>query len=197
MPKKVDHEARRTRIAEALWRVATVRGLDKMGLRDVAAEAEMSLGQLQHYFGSRDELLMFAMEFLRKQNIERVARRIASSGSPTPGARLRAIVREMLPVDDKAEAGSLMNLIFLLESVRSSDLREHAHGQALALRELLEWQITLAIEHGEITSAHEPRRAAAHLAALADGLRVGFHLGLHSPAEAIAVMDDHLDRLLG
>jgi AcrR family transcriptional regulator len=56
----VDREERRSRIAEAILRIAASRGLDEVSLRDVAAEAGVSMGQVQHYFSTKREMLMFA-----------------------------------------------------------------------------------------------------------------------------------------
>ncbi|GLY68981.1 TetR/AcrR family transcriptional regulator [Amycolatopsis taiwanensis] len=195
MPRHVDHEQRRTEIATALWRVAEARGLDKVSLREVATEAGISLGRLQHYFASREEMLLFAMEFISRKNVERVAARMMTLGDPPPRARLKAIVMEMLPVDDKAETGSLMNLSFQLEAARNPTLRDHATQQVIALRSVLEGAIALAMQSGDIESGRDPRTEAALLIALADGLRSGFHLGVHSAAQTVALMESHLGRL--
>lgn len=196
MPKQVDHEARRTRIATALWRVAEARGLDRVSLREVATEAGISLGQLQHYFANREEMLLFAMRFIGRRNVERTTERIMALGDSGPRVRLRAIVREMLPIDDKAEAGSLMNLSFLLEAARNETLGEFARQRVLALRHLLEGQLALAIQSGDIDAAREPRTEATLLISLADGLRTNVHLGVHTAGEAVGLMDEHLARLL-
>ncbi|MGK5643087.1 TetR/AcrR family transcriptional regulator, partial [Streptomyces sp. URMC 126] len=76
MPKRVDHEERRRLIAEALWRIASSRGLEGASLRDVAAEAGISLGQLQHYFAGKDEMLVFALEHITGLAEARIRARI-------------------------------------------------------------------------------------------------------------------------
>ncbi|MFK8850395.1 TetR/AcrR family transcriptional regulator [Streptomyces sp. Ac-502] len=85
MPKKVDHEARRREISQALWRIASTRGLEGASLRDVAAEAGISLGRLQHYFRTKDEMLVFALRYIETLAQERIRARIeALDGEPTP-----------------------------------------------------------------------------------------------------------------
>ncbi|WP_158889196.1 TetR/AcrR family transcriptional regulator [Amycolatopsis anabasis] len=197
MPKQVDHEARRTLIAKALWRVAQARGLDRVSLREVATEAGISLGQLQHYFASRDEMLLFAMEFISQKNVERVAQRMLTFADPEPRARLRAIALEMLPVDDKAKAGSLMNISFQLEAARNETLRDYARRQVNALRSVLEGAVALAIQSGDIAADRDPRTEAALLIGLADGLRGNFHLGVHTADETVELLESHLARLFG
>ncbi|RAJ70144.1 TetR family transcriptional regulator [Streptomyces sp. Amel2xB2] len=195
MPKQVDHDVRRTAIAQALWRVAKVRGLERVSLREVATEAGMSLGQLQHYFSSRQDLMRFAMEFIRRKNVERVTERLAGVDDADHVARLRAIVMEMLPTDEESRVGSLLNIDFMLEAARNDELREHARQRMAALRGLLEGQIALAVQAGDVSPECDPRSEAAVLIALSDGLRSHFHLGTHTAAEVVSLMDRHLERL--
>ncbi|CAM5617391.1 TetR family transcriptional regulator OS=Streptomyces alboniger OX=132473 GN=CP975_10770 PE=4 SV=1 [Streptomyces alboniger] len=67
MPKRVDHAERRTEIAEALVRVAGRRGLHAVGMRDVAAEAGVSLRLVQYYFETKEKLLLFGLEHLSEK----------------------------------------------------------------------------------------------------------------------------------
>ncbi|MGH3910171.1 MAG: TetR/AcrR family transcriptional regulator, partial [Pseudonocardiaceae bacterium] len=65
MPKRVDHRARRTQIADALMRVAATKGLQAVSLRHVAHEAGVSAGMVQHYFRTKDEMMTFALEVVK------------------------------------------------------------------------------------------------------------------------------------
>ena len=76
MPKRVDHEERRRQIADALLRTAATRGLHATGMREVAAEAGVSLRLVQYYFGTKEELLLAAMQHLAAQFGERGMARI-------------------------------------------------------------------------------------------------------------------------
>lgn len=195
MPKQVDHDVRRTAIAQALWRVAQLRGLERVSLREVATEAEMSLGQLQHYFPNRQELMKFAMDFMSRKNVERVTERLIAVDGTDHAARLRAIAMEMLPVDEHARVGSLLNIDFLLEAARNDDLRDHVRQRTAALRGLLEGQIALAVQSGDIAPDRDARTEAALLIGLADGLRTHYHLGAHTADEVVSLMEEHLARL--
>src|ERR1700759_1924338 len=87
MPKRVDHEERRRQIAEALLRVAAARGLHATGMREVAAEAGVSLRLVQYYFGTKEELLLAAMQHLAARYSARaVARFREASGSGGPAS---------------------------------------------------------------------------------------------------------------
>ncbi|HYB18107.1 MAG TPA: TetR family transcriptional regulator, partial [Streptosporangiaceae bacterium] len=112
MPKRVDHEERRQQIAGALLRTAALRGLHATGMREVAAEAGVSLRLVQYYFGTKEELLLAAMQYLAARFSERaVARFKAASGSAGP-ARPRnviaAILAEALPADDERRTFTIL-----------------------------------------------------------------------------------------
>src|SRR5262249_10546040 len=64
VPKQVDHAERRGRIAEALWTVAERDGIAAATVRHVAAEAGVSVGMVQHYFSTKDEMLLFALRWV-------------------------------------------------------------------------------------------------------------------------------------
>src|SRR5580704_12067754 len=96
VPKRVDHEARRRQIADALVRTAAARGLHATGMREVAAEAGVSLRLVQYYFGTKEELLLAAMQQLAAQFSDRaMARFTEASGSGGP-ARPRDVIAAIL-----------------------------------------------------------------------------------------------------
>ncbi|WEL94696.1 TetR family transcriptional regulator, partial [Tsukamurella tyrosinosolvens] len=86
LPRQVDHRQRREEIARALWRVVDTSGALRLSLREVAKEAGMSHGQVQHYFTSRRELLLFATDFAAERTAERIAAGLADLG-PDPHPR--------------------------------------------------------------------------------------------------------------
>src|ERR1700722_5749043 len=105
VPKRVDHEERRRQIADALLRTAATRGLHATGMREVAAEAGVSLRLVQYYFGTKEELLLAAMQHLAVQFAERAMARInrlKETESPaSPRDVIAAILTEALPADDE------------------------------------------------------------------------------------------------
>src|SRR6478752_1258403 len=103
MPKRVDHVQRRTEIVEALVRVAGRRGLHAVGMRDVAAEAGVSLRLVQYYFETKEKLLLFGLHHLTERFGERVAARVRAAGSsPGPRAVIEALLMAALPTDDES-----------------------------------------------------------------------------------------------
>src|SRR5262249_42287535 len=88
--------------AAALLRVAAARGLHATGMREVAAEAGVSLRLVQYYFGTKEELLLFAMQQLAAGFAERGLARIRQAASPPrPRDVIAAILTEAVPADEE------------------------------------------------------------------------------------------------
>lgn len=72
MPKKIDHKARKQEIAKATWKVIMEGGVEAASVRNIAKEANLSLGSLRHYFTTQDELLNYAMELVKSRCKDRI-----------------------------------------------------------------------------------------------------------------------------
>ena len=84
----------------AHWRLAACGGLDDVTLRHVAAEAGVPARQLQYYFGTREHLLLGALEILNADAERRAAERMSDLGpDPSPRAVARAVLLELLPLN--------------------------------------------------------------------------------------------------
>src|SRR6201996_6637048 len=74
-------------------------------MREVAAEAGVSLRLVQYYFGTKEELLLFAMQQLAAQFSARTVARFreasGSGGLASPRDVIAAILTEGLPADDE------------------------------------------------------------------------------------------------
>ncbi|KIZ15176.1 TetR/AcrR family transcriptional regulator [Streptomyces natalensis] len=198
MPKKVDHEARRQEISEALWRIARTRGLEGASLRDVAAEAGISLGRLQHYFRTKDEMLVFALAYINQLAEDRIRERIeALPGDPTPREVLRACLWGMLPLDEESRTGTLVGAAFFHRAVHDETLRAGPKGGIPKLRGFFADQLRRAADRGELPPERATEDEAMLLISLADGLSTYLLLDVHGPEQAMHLMDLHLSRLFG
>jgi len=81
---------RRPQILDAAARVIAARGLDGTRLSDVASEAGVSVGTVQHYFRTRERLLLEAFAFVSVAARERWLE--AASDEPDPWGQLVALV---------------------------------------------------------------------------------------------------------
>ncbi|MEV6303392.1 TetR family transcriptional regulator [Actinoplanes sp. NPDC051861] len=185
MPRKVDHQERRTQIADALMRVAAEQGLEAVSLRHVAAEAGVSAGMVQHYFRTKDEMMRFALEAVHVRSEARVNAAIAALGpDPAPRPLLRTLLTALLPLDDESRAIGRVALAFLAyTAVRPSgdpSLNEGTAQMAGFITALL--------------PAPDPARAAG-LLALMEGLGLYLLGGQYTAEQALSALDAHLDLL--
>lgn len=198
MPKQVDHEARRQEIAEALFRIASTRGLERASLRDVAAEAGISLGRLQHYFRTREEMLVFALRRMNELADQRIRERIgAIDGEPAPREILRECLRGMLALDEKSRTGYLVGVAYFVRAVHDETLRALAQEGIPQLRAFFAELLRQAQEGGEVPQGRDPDDEAMKLICLAEGLNTYIALEVHTPEEAARLLDGHLADLFG
>ncbi|WFE38291.1 TetR family transcriptional regulator C-terminal domain-containing protein [Micromonospora sp. WMMD998] len=197
MPKRVDHRERRALIADALMRVAAEQGLEAVSLRHVAAAAGVSAGMVQHYFRTRDEMMVFALAVVSERNEARVRRAVEALGpTPAPRALLRAMLAELLPLDEARQADGRVALAFLAYTAVRPAVAAALHDDTAALRAFVADQVAagspLATD-GRV----DPDRSAVALLAVMEGL--GIHLlgGHYPPETALAALDVQLDLLFG
>ncbi|MEO8719029.1 MAG: TetR/AcrR family transcriptional regulator [Burkholderiales bacterium] len=82
------NEARRMEILHAAARVFRRRGIAAAGMREIADEAELSPGNLYHYFSGKDEILLFCQE----RTLERMQVAVDAARGTAP-ERLKAVLR--------------------------------------------------------------------------------------------------------
>ncbi|RSN21924.1 TetR family transcriptional regulator [Streptomyces sp. WAC 05977] len=187
MPKRVDHEDRRRQIAAAVRRIAADRGLEGVSLTEVAAEAGISKGSVQHYFSSRDEMLRYATTTLRGG----IEKRIAAPSDPS----VRDLLVALLPLDEAGRDHALVANAFVVRALKDPEIAGHfrtGHGQ---LRDAVAALLSVAREAGDLLPAIDPGREADLLLALVSGLGDAVLLGYQSGDEAIALIDLHLSRI--
>lgn len=72
MPKKVDQTERKNQIVEAAFHMIHHFGFEKTTLREIAKEADLSLGSVQHFFPKQKDIYMFAMDVINHRFEERM-----------------------------------------------------------------------------------------------------------------------------
>ena len=195
MPKRVDHEQRRQRIAAAVLHVAASQGLEGVSLRHVAAQAGVTSGMVQHYFPSKDAMIAFAMRSAGARYRARVEAALAGAGpEPDPGAVVSAVLRALLPHDDEQRGDARVALAFQSYAASHPAAAEGLAADNALLRSFLADQLQRRAGGPDPSSGE---RAATALLALTDGL--GAHVvcaGL-SLDVAVAALDEQLHAILG
>jgi AcrR family transcriptional regulator len=198
VPKRVDHEERRRQICAALLRTAAARGLHATGMREVAAEAGVSLRLVQYYFGTKEELMLAAMQQLATQYAERAMARLHRATGTQHPARPRdiiaAIMTEGLPADEERRTfTTLYTAYFALSLTEPALALSPLVRNSGAVIGVVAGQLKAAQAAGDMPPGLDPDTEALSLLALSAGLGHSV-LGGHSTPEQ-AVIDYHLDRL--
>jgi TetR/AcrR family transcriptional regulator, transcriptional repressor of bet genes len=197
MPKVVDHEQRRAELAAAVWRLASREGLEAITVRRVAEEAGWSTGALVHYFGDKEELILFA--FLT--GADRVGRRLAKldEHEADPLARARAQLLEGLPLDRDRQDELRVWFSFLGLALTRPTLARAQRVAYRAWRERIRDRLRDAQETGQVRPEIDCEAEAAALVGLVDGLAVQatFEPRLLSSARQVELVDARLAELSG
>ncbi len=200
VPRRVDHDERRRQIADALVRTAARRGLHAAGMREVAAEAGVSLRLVQYYFGTKEELLLGGMQYLAVQFGERAMARIRQSrqggGPAIPRDVLSAILTQALPADDERRTFTLLSTAYLALSLTDPALAiSPLVRNSNAVSDVLAAQLRAAQADGDMPAYLNPDLEAVSLMTMSAGLGTSVLAGHSSLEQAQAVIDYHLRRL--
>ncbi len=195
VPKVVDQEARRRDIAEAVFRVIGDSGMEGASLRDVADEAGVSMGTIQHYFGSKDKMLLFALGHLQQRAGLRFAAHLTRLPNPTTRHHLRAILRVLLPTDKQSRQEATVNIAFFSVANSNRRYREILRDGYSQLLALVQRQLVVAEKDGELGPGTDTERESANLFYATQGLIGPVLLGILSGDQALAILDHQLDRL--
>jgi AcrR family transcriptional regulator len=191
----VDREERRRALAEAVFAIIAARGLAAVSLRDVAAEAGVSMGAVQHYFTSKDEMLRFALDHLRARVLSRLQERLARLNRPTRRDLVEAALEVMLPLDEASRQEACVNVAFVelatVDGSYATLLREgYRH-----LVEISKAQLRGAAAAGELAPSIEADEEAVTVYFLAQGLIAPLLVGLFTPEDARRLLRARLDRV--
>jgi AcrR family transcriptional regulator len=178
LSRQTERQQRRRRIAEAVCSLADERGMDGVTLRDVAARADVSMGAVQRCFGTKDEMLLFALDHISEQVTERI----------TKADDLTRVATEIALLDPAYQHDARVWLAFAARAAVSPPLADVLRRNY----ELIEVKLERLISALGVTDAPAQTRA---LLALADGLTTHMLIGYLSHDAATGILQSHLDRL--
>ncbi len=105
MPIQLDHDQRRAQLARAVWRIVVREGVRGATVRGVAKEAGLSTGSVRHFFGTQEELLLFAVQEIVDQATRRIeagsSARASAVEQGRPFEAATALLEEVLPLDEE------------------------------------------------------------------------------------------------
>lgn len=169
MPARIDPAVRRRHVVDAAFRLLVTEGPSGLSLRKVAAEAELNIGSVRHYFDSHEELLAAAAQ----EAGDRMGRRLA----PYPPERLhglageaavdglQALLDQVLPVDAERRGETIVVLELVMASRTRPVFAPMAAQMARDLHQVLREALAMV-------GVPDPDGAARQLAALVGGLSI-------------------------
>jgi AcrR family transcriptional regulator len=154
------------RILDALIELLTTRGPDALSIRNVASAAGVSVGAVQHHFGTKEKLLQEAMLTVEQRFASRIADLLRDD--PSPESRLRAFCVEIagLGSDDITEV--VVWTVFAARSAVNDSIRLHHVSSWRHTEDVLRALIDAAYPQATADSAD----SAALLLAVLDGIAV-------------------------
>jgi len=183
--------SRRDAVRDALLDIVATRGLDQVSVREVANEAGVSIGTVQHYFSTKDDMLTEAFE----EVVRRIRDRIGSVRLTSDVRRnLGTVLRELLPLDSRRASEVRIVLAF---AARAATAPRLAAVQRTVLTEL-----RAGVAEGFASAGAGSPARCAQLAGVAVAAADGLALhavsspDLLSPRRMTASLDVMLDALL-
>lgn len=176
-PRSIDATgtSTRTRILAAAMRQIAERGYAGMRLADVAVDADVSLGLVQHYFGTRAGLLQAAFEAGTEVNLRR-AREIAD-GPGTPSERLAALLRWGCADIDAADGSWEFWFEFWLAALREPELSLRNRAGDAGWQDAFRTVLADGMADGSFAPDGTVEQVAAKLVTLLDGTMLRRMLG--------------------
>ncbi|MEU9120905.1 TetR/AcrR family transcriptional regulator [Streptomyces sp. NPDC048506] len=185
---------RRRQIAEALWRIAAEQGLHAASLREVAAEAGVSLRAVQYHFETKHQLLVAALHMLHAEN-ERIARSRIAPDPADPRALLRAVLAEFLPVDAQRTTALRVFAAYYARSLTDPALAAVFLAAEQPLERLVAELIGVAQAAGQTAPGLDAWREADLLVSGAVGLGSDVLHERRTLEDVWRTLDYHLDRI--
>lgn len=192
MPRIVDHAQRRQEIVAAVWQLIATHGFEGVTLRAVAAEAGISVGRVQHYYGSRAELVrdgcQLMLEVARAQFFARI--------EPLPPLeRLRTLLHRAIPTTTDWTYGTVVWNAYQAKSIDDPEIAAlvtRAHADAV--RHAAQY-VEDARRDGVLADGDDAADLGLRLLATSEGYATRVIVGSLAAADALRALDRELDAL--
>jgi Uncharacterized protein conserved in bacteria len=194
MPKIVDHEKQRRRVAEAAMRIIRRGGLEQASVRNIAEEAGLSVGSMRHYFASQAELFAYCMNLFLVQIEERI--KAMKFDGPLLTV-LKQLIFQFLPVDEERRTEMEVWFTFNAKTLVYPELKELSDDMYKNLLNISGMVIDQLIAHKWAKPGLDADIEREKLYALIDGLAIHSMLrpDVLTPDRLETIIDQHLQSL--
>lgn len=160
---------RKRSILDVTLDLVAAQGTDAVRLRDVARASGVSVGSLQYYFHSRDQLIREAFDQHARDLVALVA--VADDRTAAPWARLAAVLEAAVLRPGLRRSAALW-MEFVSAGRRDEQLRVLLAGSYEAWRDLLAEVVRAGTAAGDFSPSLPPETVVACLVALIDGFEL-------------------------
>ena len=183
VPKIVDHEQRRTEIIHALWQGIYEQGIHAASYQTVARAAGISVGRIQHYFTSKQDLVRAGCQAI-VDTAESV--HFGRTEALEPFDALTELLTQPIPRNNAFRLGTAVWYAYLAQAVADPQIMEIV---TKACRETLDYAA------GLLKQAGAPAQEAERLIALSNGLAQATMVGAATANEAVRILSQEVDSL--
>ncbi|MDG9688551.1 TetR/AcrR family transcriptional regulator [Streptomyces sp. DH17] len=199
MPRVADHDARHGQITDAVQRLIARHGLTSVTVARTAAEAGVSVGLVQHYFTTKEEMLLATFTRVNERFTARVDGLVnrGEAEGRTIADMLRQALTELMPLDDARRAEFLVRLAFADQAAHNARLANVQRATLMGIRSRVTQAIRNGTVCGEVGDGIDAAGQALHIVAFAEGLALHTHIdpdGTPKPA-IFAALNDQLGRV--
>lgn len=189
MSRSVDAAQRRLNIIYAVWYQIAHHGLETVTVRQVAAQAGVSVGQVQHYFPTKDGLISGACQAM----VQMAEAQYRQDAEPEPRAAALRLLTQGLPHSESSRVAFAVWHSFAARSFADAAIAALIRETKAGFRREL---AALLLEARPELGADAATDGARTLQALADGLGLAVFAEDGELAQAERTLRRALDDLL-
>lgn len=169
-----------------------------MTLRAVAAEAGVSMFQIQYYFPTKEEMLRHAWQRITELGAERAGHRITEAmRTGDERAVMRACLLAVLPTDERSRVLCAVQIAYFALDVTRGGQSPDQQAMMPFLVRLLVDQLGLARKRDRVPPHLDLQLEADALATMTGGLLSAMLVDVYDAKQAEEIVDYRLGQLFG
>ncbi|MEU8798428.1 TetR/AcrR family transcriptional regulator [Spirillospora sp. NPDC048819] len=179
------HETRRQEIADAVLAIVAEHGLPAVSLTEVAAQAGVSAGRVQHYFPTRQKLIEAAFDRGNELSSARIRSRVGRDlDGAEPRSVLTIVLTELIAHDAETRAHMRVRQSFTALALADEAIADRMRADYTRFHRQVTDLLRSDQDAGLIAAGADPAHTAVGLVALAEGLAYYVLIGLTEPGTA-------------
>ena len=169
---------------------------DRDALRAVAAEAGISMFQVQYYFPTKEQMLQYAWQRIAELSAERTGRGIAEAlRTGDERAVVRACLLGVLPTDERSRMLCAVQIAYFAVDVTRGGQAPDQQAMFPHLVRLFADQLAQAQQRGGVPAHLDTRLEADALATMTAGLLSAMLVEAYDSEQATRIIDYRLGHL--